>query len=95
MTVHFIGAGPGAPDLITLRGRDLIARCPLVLYAGSLVPREVLACAGPPNPTPRTTIPRTSNREAKGSVTRSCMDRSPWSFQGLEDSAGVPPQNPS
>ena len=47
MTVHFIGAGPGAPDLITLRGRDLIARCPLVLYAGSLVPREVLACAGP------------------------------------------------
>ena len=45
MTVHFIGAGPGAPDLITLRGRDLIARCPLVLYAGSLVPREVLACA--------------------------------------------------
>ena len=47
MTVHFIGAGPGAPDLITLRGRDLIARCPLVLYAGSLVPREVLACARP------------------------------------------------
>ncbi len=47
MTVHVIGAGPGAPDLITLRGRDLIARCPLVLYAGSLVPREVLACARP------------------------------------------------
>jgi precorrin-4/cobalt-precorrin-4 C11-methyltransferase len=47
MTVHFIGAGPGAPDLITIRGRDLIARSPLVLYAGSLVPREVLACAGP------------------------------------------------
>lgn len=47
MTVHFIGAGPGAPDLITVRGRDLIARCPLVLYAGSLVPREVLACADP------------------------------------------------
>ncbi len=45
MTVHFIGAGPGAPDLITLRGRDLIARCPVVLYAGSLVPREVVACA--------------------------------------------------
>jgi precorrin-4/cobalt-precorrin-4 C11-methyltransferase len=47
MTVHFIGAGPGAPDLITLRGRDLIASCLLVLYAGSLVPREVLACARP------------------------------------------------
>jgi precorrin-4/cobalt-precorrin-4 C11-methyltransferase len=45
MTVYFIGAGPGAPDLITLRGRDLIARCPLVLYAGSLVPREILGHA--------------------------------------------------
>jgi precorrin-4/cobalt-precorrin-4 C11-methyltransferase len=45
MTVHFIGAGPGAPDLITLRGRDLIARCPVVLYAGSLVPRAVIAHA--------------------------------------------------
>ncbi|MEW6436017.1 MAG: precorrin-4 C(11)-methyltransferase [Pseudomonadota bacterium] len=43
MTVHFIGAGPGAPDLITLRGRDLIARCNVCLYAGSLVPRELLA----------------------------------------------------
>src|SRR6202453_4409450 len=42
MTVHFIGAGPGAPDLITLRGRDLIARCPVCLYAGSLVPRARL-----------------------------------------------------
>lgn len=45
MTVHFIGAGPGAPDLITLRGRDLIAKAPVVLYAGSLVPKEVVACA--------------------------------------------------
>jgi len=45
MTVYFIGAGPGAPDLITLRGRDLIARCPLVLYAGSLVPHEILGHA--------------------------------------------------
>jgi precorrin-4/cobalt-precorrin-4 C11-methyltransferase len=43
MKVHFIGAGPGAPDLITLRGRDLLARCPVCLYAGSLVPREILA----------------------------------------------------
>lgn len=42
MTVHFIGAGPGAPDLITLRGRDLIARCPVCLYAGSLVPPALL-----------------------------------------------------
>ena len=45
MTVHFIGAGPGAADLITLRGRDLVARCPVVLYAGSLVPPEVVAWA--------------------------------------------------
>ena len=43
MTVHFIGAGPGAADLITLRGRDLIARCPVCLYAGSIVPRELLS----------------------------------------------------
>jgi precorrin-4/cobalt-precorrin-4 C11-methyltransferase len=42
VTVHFIGAGPGAADLITVRGRDLIARCPVCLYAGSIVPRELL-----------------------------------------------------
>jgi precorrin-4/cobalt-precorrin-4 C11-methyltransferase len=43
MTVHFIGAGPGAADLITVRGRDLIARCPVCLYAGSIVSPELLA----------------------------------------------------
>ena len=43
MTVHFIGAGPGAADLITVRGRDLLARCPVCLYAGSVVPQEMLA----------------------------------------------------
>ena len=43
MTVHFIGAGPGAPDLITVRALNFIRRCPVVLYAGSLVPREVIA----------------------------------------------------
>ena len=43
MTVHFIGAGPGAADLITVRGRDLLARCPVCLYAGSVVPPELLA----------------------------------------------------
>lgn len=42
MTVHFIGAGPGAADLITMRGRDLIGRCPVCLYAGSIVPKELL-----------------------------------------------------
>jgi precorrin-4/cobalt-precorrin-4 C11-methyltransferase len=45
MTVHFIGAGPGAADLITIRGRDLIARCSVCLYAGSLVPEAVVAFA--------------------------------------------------
>lgn len=43
MTIHFIGAGPGAADLLTIRGRDLIACCPVCLYAGSLVPAGVLA----------------------------------------------------
>jgi precorrin-4/cobalt-precorrin-4 C11-methyltransferase len=47
MKVHFIGAGPGAPDLITIRGRDLIARSPVCLYAGSLVPKELLAFCPP------------------------------------------------
>ncbi|MEO1721566.1 MAG: precorrin-4 C(11)-methyltransferase [Pseudomonadota bacterium] len=42
MTVHFVGAGPGDPSLLTLRGRDIIARCPVCLYAGSLVPEAVL-----------------------------------------------------
>lgn len=47
MTVHFIGAGPGAADLITVRGRDLIARSPVCLYAGSLVPRALLDLCPP------------------------------------------------
>jgi precorrin-4/cobalt-precorrin-4 C11-methyltransferase len=45
MSVHFIGAGPGAPDLITVRGLRLIESCPVCLYAGSLVPEEVVAAA--------------------------------------------------
>jgi precorrin-4/cobalt-precorrin-4 C11-methyltransferase len=47
MTVHFIGAGPGAPDLLTLRGRDLIAASPVCLYAGSLIPEAILAHCPP------------------------------------------------
>jgi len=43
VTVHFIGAGPGAADLITLRGRNLLARCPVCLYAGSIVSKDLLA----------------------------------------------------
>lgn len=42
MTVYFIGAGPGAPDLLTLRGAEVLARCQVCLYAGSLVPQEML-----------------------------------------------------
>ncbi|AHJ62448.1 precorrin-4 C(11)-methyltransferase [Granulibacter bethesdensis] len=42
MTVHFIGAGPGAADLMTVRGRDLIAACPVCLYAGSIIPPALL-----------------------------------------------------
>jgi len=45
--VFFVGAGPGDPDLITVRGRDIVARADLVLYAGSLVPAKVVACARP------------------------------------------------
>ncbi len=47
MTVYFIGAGPGDPDLLTIRGRRLIECCTVCLYAGSLVPREIIAGAPP------------------------------------------------
>jgi precorrin-4/cobalt-precorrin-4 C11-methyltransferase len=47
VTVHFIGAGPGAVDLITLRGRELIGTCPVCLYAGSLIPKAMLAWCPP------------------------------------------------
>jgi len=45
MTVYFIGAGPGAPDLITVRGLKLVERCPVCLYAGSLVPEQIVEAA--------------------------------------------------
>jgi precorrin-4/cobalt-precorrin-4 C11-methyltransferase len=47
MTVYFIGAGPGDPELLTLKGRKLLERCPVCLYAGSLVHAAVVACAPP------------------------------------------------
>ena len=47
MTVHFIGAGPGAADLMTLRGRDILGRVPLCLYAGSIIPPEILGFCAP------------------------------------------------
>src|ERR1700752_4229554 len=43
MTVYFIGAGPGAADLITVRGQNLLRRCPVCLYAGSIMPEDLLA----------------------------------------------------
>jgi precorrin-4/cobalt-precorrin-4 C11-methyltransferase len=58
MTVHFIGAGPGAADLITIRGRDLLSRCPICLYAGSIVPPQLLAYC-PPNARIADTAPMT------------------------------------
>lgn len=47
MTVHFVGAGPGAADLITVRAQRLLAECQVCLYAGSLVPADVLAHCPP------------------------------------------------
>jgi len=45
MTVYFIGAGPGDPELLTLKAARVIGACPVCLYAGSLVPEAVVACA--------------------------------------------------
>lgn len=47
MTVHFVGAGPGAADLITVRGRDLLGRCGVCLYPGSMTPPDLLAYCAP------------------------------------------------
>ena len=69
--VHFIGAGPGAPDLITVRGLRLIERCPVCLYAGSLVPAEVVAAA-PKGARVLDTAPMTSRRDRR----RRCSARS-------------------
>ena len=47
MTVYFIGAGPGAADLITVRGQRILGRCPVCLYAGSIMPEDLLAVCPP------------------------------------------------
>ena len=80
VTVHFIGAGPGAPDLITVRGLRLIERCPVCLYAGSLVPRAVVDAA-PPGARIVDTAPLTLDQiideiaaaHARGWMSRACI----------------------
>ncbi len=103
MTVHFIGAGPGAPDLITVRGRDLIARCPVCLYAGSLVPKAILDYC-PPGARIVDTAPMSLDEiigecaaatEAGADVARlHSGDLSVWSALGEQgrrlESAGIP-----
>jgi precorrin-4/cobalt-precorrin-4 C11-methyltransferase len=91
MTVHFIGAGPGAADLITIRGRDLIARCPVCLYAGSLV-AEALLSHCPPGAEIVDTAPMTldeiiarieqATREGKDIARLHSGDLSIWSALG-------------
>jgi len=91
MTVHFIGAGPGAADLITIRGRDLIARCPVCLYAGSLV-AEALLSHCPPSAEIVDTAPmtldeiivriETATREGKDVARLHSGDLSIWSALG-------------
>ncbi|MDI2113185.1 precorrin-4 C(11)-methyltransferase [Commensalibacter nepenthis] len=61
MTVHFIGAGPGAVDLLTLRGHKLLSECPICLYAGSIVPKEMLDFC-PPDATLIDTAPLNLNQ---------------------------------
>jgi precorrin-4/cobalt-precorrin-4 C11-methyltransferase len=74
MTVHFIGAGPGAADLITVRGRDLLARCPVCLYAGSIVPPELLAHC-PPDARLVDTAPMTLDEIEKEYVEAACANK--------------------
>jgi precorrin-4/cobalt-precorrin-4 C11-methyltransferase len=103
MTVHFIGAGPGAPDLLTLRGRDLIAACPVCLYAGSLVPEAILAHC-PPGARIVNTAPldldaimaeiRAAHAEGKDVARLHSGDLSVWSAMGEQtrrlDALGIP-----
>ena len=69
MTVYFIGAGPGAADLITVRGQRLLSRCPVCLYAGSIMPDDLLALC-PPDARVIDTGPLTWTRSSTRSPTR-------------------------
>ena len=75
MTVHFIGAGPGAADLLTLRGPRLIAECPVCVYAGSLVPAEVLAHAPAGARAGRYAAPVASTRSSRSCARRTSAAR--------------------
>jgi len=103
VTVHFIGAGPGAADLITVRGQALIASAPVCLYAGSLVPEELLAHC-PPGATPIDTAKLTLEQiidimvahHARGSDIARLHSGDPSVFSAVAeqcrrlDAAGVP-----
>ncbi len=103
MTIHFIGAGPGAPDLITVRGRDIVARSPVCLYAGSLVPQEILTWC-PKNATIIDTAPlaleaivaefRRAHDAAQDVARLHSGDLSVWSAMGEQlralDALGIP-----
>ena len=103
MTVHFIGAGPGAPDLITVRGRELIARSPVCLYAGSLVPTALLTHC-PPHAEIVDTAPMTldeivarlerATNDGKDVARLHSGDLSVWSAMGEQlrrlDALGIP-----
>lgn len=105
MTVHFIGAGPGAVDLITLRGRDLIGACPVCLYAGSLIPKAMLGWC-PPGARIVDTAPldldaiiaeiETAHAEGKDVARLHSGDISIWSATGEQmrrlDQLGIPYQ---
>jgi len=103
MTVHFVGAGPGAADLVTVRGRDIIMRCPVCLYAGSLIPAALIALC-PSGARVRDTAPMTLD-EIEGEFVRAheqgldvarlhSGDLSIWSAMGEQlrrlDRRGIP-----
>ena len=103
MTVHFIGAGPGAPDLITIRGRELLGRCPVCLHAGSLVHPDILSHC-PANAKVIDTAPmsldeiveeiRIAHQEGKDVARLHSGDLSVWSAVGEQfrrlDRLGIP-----
>jgi len=105
VTVHFIGAGPGAVDLITLRGRELIGACPVCLYAGSLIPKAMLGWC-PPGARMIDTAPldldaiiaeiETAHAEGKDVARLHSGDISIWSATGEQmrrlDQLGIPYQ---